>query len=263
MRAWSGSLLLVLLLGCGAGKKPTLEETIPDYDYRAALQNYKIGINYLNNQEVHKAIVHLREAANGDPNNFRYYQTLGLAFSMNGQLDLAEEALAKALAINPKDSESRNLMGSILVEQGRYDDAVAELREVIKDSTYNQPQFPFFNLGICYRKQGRRSEAIAAFSRAVQLDPKFYRAYVALGEIYKEQKDFEKALEYYLKAEPGFNNEIAILFEIGMALFRLKRYDEAKSYLAQVSILFPQPSIDKPTQEMLRYIEKLQSKTLN
>ena len=120
----------------------------------------------------------------------------------------------------------------------RYDEAVEVLKKALADKAYRQPQFPYFNLGICMRKQGRNQEAIAAFNRVIQLDPEFYRAYVALAETYKEAGDYEKALYFYQKAEPGFNNSVDILFEIGRAMFQLRQYDKAKSYLAQVSILF-------------------------
>ncbi len=256
-------LVIGCWMGCQSNKKDAKVETEQEYDYRTALQNYKIGVNYLNNQETVKAIEHLETAIQLDGNNYRYRHALGLAYSINGRLEDAIIELKKALEINPESSESSNVLGSIYTDLGRYDEAVAELKKAILDKNYSQPQFPYFNLGLCMQKQGRKDEAIAAYSRAIQLDPEFFRAFVALAEIYKSMGRFDKALFYYQQAEPGFNNDVNVLYEIGYAFFKLKQYAKAKTYLAQVSILFPPPAIDEPTQDMLRYIEKIQRETRN
>lgn len=253
------SFLLLGLTACGPEKKQT--KTEPDeveYDYQAALQNYRIGINHLNRKEVTQGIQMLEKAVASDPNNYRYHQGLGIGYAMNGQLPEAEKSLQAAVAINAKDSESWNWLGSIYTDLGRFDDAHQALRKVITDSAYPTPHFAFFNLGRCMHAQDRMEEAIAAYSRAVSLNNEFYRAYISLAKIYKERKDYQKALFYFKKAEPGFPNEVEVLFEIGHSLFKLNEYQAAKTYLAQVSILFPPPPIDNPTQDMLRIIEQKQ-----
>ena len=251
-----------LFVGCGPEKKPAKTEE-PGFDYRSALHKYKVGINYLNRQEVILGIGELEAAVELDPNNYRYRHGLGLGYSMNGQLEEAEAQLKEAIRINGSDSESYNLLGSIYIESERYAEAIEALKIVIRDKSYPQPQFPFFNLGLCMQEQGRDEEAIAAYTRVIQLDDDFFRAFVALGELYKKKGDYEKTLFYYKRAETGFANRAEVLYEIGHALFRLHRFEEAKSYLAQVSILFPPPNIDKPTQDMLRYIENYQRKSMN
>ncbi|MDJ0840117.1 MAG: tetratricopeptide repeat protein [Acidobacteriota bacterium] len=256
----AGLTALILLLSCGE-KKPTaaeLAEAEREYNYRSAMQQYKLGANALNNKDTLKAIEHLEQAVEKDDQNFTYHHWLALAYSMNGQLAEAEEHLKKALAINPNNAESHNLMGSILVDQGRFDEAVVSFRKVIQDKNYPEPKFPYFNLGKCLVKQQRPDQAVAAFEFALRFDPKFYRAYIALGEIFKDKKDYMKMLYYYQKAEPAYANDVNVLFNIGLAHFQLKQFNRAKRYLAQVSILFPPPAIDQPTQKMLQYINRME-----
>ena len=252
---------MLAVVGCNSQKKPTeaeLAQIEEQYDYRKAIQHYKMGINYLNADNVPQALEQLKRAVALDANNANYHHGLALAYSMSGQLDEAVVELKEAIAIDPNASESYNLLGTIYTDAGRYVEATAALKKVIQDKTYNAPQFPYFNLGICMERQGRLTEALAAYEQAVRLAPDFHRAYVKLGGLYKEKKDFKRMLFFYQKAEPGFGNDVDVLFHIGYALFKLKRFDESKRYLAQVSILFPPPNLDKPTQEMLRYIEKYQ-----
>ncbi|CAM2008667.1 tetratricopeptide repeat protein [Acanthopleuribacter pedis] len=258
--------VLVGMVGCGPQKKvetDVQQETQQEYDYKRALQNYQIGVNYLNNNQVLEAVSALEQAVQQDRGNFRYQHALGLAYSMNGELAKAEHSLKQALAINPNDSESYNLLGSIYVDQERFEDAVAAFRKVIRDKNYSQPKFPYYNMGLALRRQGRLSEAVAAFQRAVAIDPDFYRVYISLAEIYQENNDYKHALHFYKKAEPGFNDSVDLLYQIGHAFFKLKQFNQAKAYLAQVSILFPPPQIDQSTQEMLRYIELKQRRAMN
>lgn len=252
--------LALSLIGCGE-KKPTAQDLADQeqqYNFRAAVQAYKIGINALNHKEFQKAIDSLLKAIAMDDTNYRFRYGLGLAYSMHGQLEKALVQLEEGLRINPNDTESYNLMGTIYIDLGRYEEATQALRKVIQDKTFSEPKFPYFNLGLCLRKQKQTDKAIAAFQLATQYDPEFYRAYVALGEIYNEQKNFPQMLYYYLKAEPAFSNDVNVLFHIGYAAFKLKKYDQAKRYLAQVSILFPTPTIDRSTQTMLNYINRMQ-----
>lgn len=251
---------LMLLTACLANKKPTQAEQAKeaaDYDYRQALQNFQLGINYIHSKEIHEAISHLEQAVDADQSNFRYLHGLGLAYSLNGQMEEAEVKLKECLKINPSFSEANNVLGSIYCDLGRYDEAIVCLKQVIQDKTYSQPQFAYFNLGKLKRLQLKNEEAIAAFQLATQLDPKFYRANIALGEIYRERKDYRNMLNYYQRAEPNYPNDVNVLFQIGYALFKLKQYDRAKTYLAQVSILFPPADIDRNTQDMMVIIENI------
>ena len=106
------SLLFVLAMAAACGpsaKKTTQTETNEEYDYRNALQHYQIGINSITNKDYINAIQELNKAVKLDGGNFRYRHGLGLAYSLNGQLEEAEKELKQALAINPNDSESYNL----------------------------------------------------------------------------------------------------------------------------------------------------------
>lgn len=252
--------LAVLLLAACNEKKPVVAEaeTEATYDYRQAVQSYKLGSNALNNGDHLEAIGHLQKAVELDNANYRYQHWLGVAYSLNGELDKAETHLKESLRINPQHTESHNVLGTIYIEQERYDEAVASLRKVIKDKSYPEPKFGYFNLGKCLARQNRHEEAIAAYGLAVQYDPKFHRAHIALGEIYKQQKDYTQMLYHYQKAEPANANNVNVLFNIGYANFQLRNYDAAKRYLAQVTILFPPPAIDQPTQTMLRYINRVE-----
>jgi type IV pilus biogenesis/stability protein PilW len=259
--ACSALAVSLLLIHCGE-KKPTeteIAEAEQEYNYREAIRYHKIGINAINNGNVNEALENLEKAVKIDPENYRYQHWVAFAHSMAGNLKEAEAHLLEAIRINDAHTESHNLLGTVYIEMGRYEEAVDHLRLVIQDKSYPEPQFPYFNLGKCLRKQNRNDQAIAAFELAAQYDPEFHRVYIALGEIYRERQEYERMLYYYLKAEPSYPNDTSVLFSIGLAHFKLEHFDRAKKYLAQVSILFPPPAIDNPTQQMLHYIDAMEN----
>ena len=258
MRTIAISLLLgFLICGCNSPKKPVTTPADNQFDYRDALNSFKIGVNYLNNNEVMNAIRHLERAVSEDGGNYRYHHSLGLAYVLNGRFEDAERELKQSVAINPENPESYNLLGTLYIDLGRYDEAVIALRKAIADKSYPQPHFPYFNYGLAMQKQGKLDQAKAAYLRAVRLKADFYRAYLKLGEVCKQEKNMDEALMYFLKAERGYPDNAELLYQVGHTLFVLKRYGEAKHYLAQLTILFPPPHIDNPARRMLRLLENV------
>src|SRR5208337_4046095 len=55
-------------------------------------------------------------------------------------------------------------------------------------------------LGLVRKDKGELDQAIKDLRQGISLNKKNVRAYQGLGEIYEQQKDYDKALESYLKA---------------------------------------------------------------
>ncbi|MCB1043481.1 MAG: tetratricopeptide repeat protein [Acidobacteria bacterium] len=256
MRLWIVVVMILAMLGCQSQNKKSKTQTDAEASYEIALNNFKVGCAYINDHNYIEAIDYIKRAIEIDDHNFRYHHWLGLAYMLNGQASEALTEFQNALTINPESTDSLNNMAIIEIEQGNYDQAYQYLKKVIQDSSYGQPQLAYFNLGLCLLNQEKYDQAVAAFEQAVRVEPQFFRAYLQIAEIHAVNGEFNKALEYYLKAEPGFNNDAQVLFKIGHAYFKNRDFEHAKKYLTQVSILFPPPELDRPTQEMLSIIER-------
>src|SRR5262245_59500536 len=71
------------------------------------------------------------------------------------------------------------IRGQELVSQGRYDEAITVLQEVVRlDPTQDAA---YHNLGFAYLRTGRHADAIAAFQAAIQLDPRYASSHYGLG----------------------------------------------------------------------------------
>lgn len=160
-----------------------------------------------------------------DPKSAVNWTELGVVLYNKGRLAEAEQALKKALAIEPKANRARYHLGVVYLEQQRYDQAEKELREILKRDMDNPLVFSqlakvyagkgdyqqalkmvdyiikyidpaltdiHFQRGEILEKMGKRNEAIKAYKQAASFDPEFQPARDALkrlGEKPPEAKD--------------------------------------------------------------------------
>jgi len=82
-------------------------------------------------------------------------------------------------------------------------------------------------VGNVLNRLGRHDEAIAVYSRAIELDPKYVKAYISLGNTLKTQRKLDEAIACFRKAielKPDFDSAHHYL---GSALAAQGKLDEA------------------------------------
>lgn len=97
----------------------------------------------------------------------------------SGRLAEAEALYRQILAVEPRHSDSLNLLGVIAAQVGRHDTAIELMREAISVA----PGIPLYysNLGEACREAGRLEESIAACRQAITLKPDYPEAHGNLG----------------------------------------------------------------------------------
>jgi predicted CXXCH cytochrome family protein len=96
------------------------------------------------------------------------------------------------------------------------------------------------NLGSLYMARGQFAEAEAALKKAIDLDPTFIAAPIALAELQRTQGS-ESAAETTLRQAFGRNpNAAALLHALGLSLVRQKRTEEALTNLTEAAKLAPE-----------------------
>jgi Flp pilus assembly protein TadD len=95
------------------------------------------------------------------------------------------EALAKAdayIAGKPRDPQMRFLRGVILTEQGRKADAMLAFTQLTQD--FPELPEPYNNLAALYAQQSQFDRARDALETAIRLSPGYATAYENLGDVY-------------------------------------------------------------------------------
>ncbi|MEG4168348.1 tetratricopeptide repeat protein, partial [Microcoleus sp. S13_D1] len=132
------------------------------------------------------------------------------------------------------DNDYHN-QGNSLQESGLFNEAVAAYKKAIELN----PNFSwsYHSVGDVLLKLEKWEEAVAAYKKAVELNPDFSWSYHNLGDALLKLRQWEEAAAAY-RCEIALNSDFAWSFcNLGDALTKLKQWDEAiATYLKAIEI---------------------------
>lgn len=103
----------------------------------------------------------------------RAYTFLGWAYSQFGRYDEAIAACEEAITLDPSLGNPYNDIGSYLIAQERWEEAVPWLERAMRATQYDAPHYPYINLGRVYEHLGDARTALACYQHALEMAP-FY-----------------------------------------------------------------------------------------
>lgn len=124
-----------------------------DGNYEEAVRNYKLSIEFFPTAEAHTF--------------------LGWAYSFLGNLDKAIDECKLAIQIDSEYGNPYNDIGSYLIQQGSYDEAITWLELALKAKRYDSYHYAHLNLGRAYELKGLWFEALDEYKTAMRLEPKY------------------------------------------------------------------------------------------
>ncbi len=154
------------------------------------------------------------------------HYNLGVALDDFRRYDEALVAHQEAIQREPRATRFNGL-GNVYYQQGRHEEAIAAYRRAIE----LDPEFayPHNGLGNVYYQQGRHEEAIAAFERAIELDPKDAGYHNNLGNVYGDLGRHDEAIAAYRRAialDPDYAHPHN---NLGNCYLQLGRLEKAQS----------------------------------
>ena len=115
--------------------------------------------------------------------------------------------------------------GNQLLEEGNLEEAIAAYRRAIELNP--DLSWSHHNLGESLAKLGQFDEAIAAFRRSIELNPDFSWSYHHLGDALDRQEQWEEAVAAFRKAIELDADHFGSYCGLGESLVKLGRLDEA------------------------------------
>jgi protein O-mannosyl-transferase len=116
------------------------------------------------------AIVQYETGLRLDPQDPRLYTNLGAAHQKLGELREAERVYIAALKLRLHDLKVLNNLGFLYVEKKEFDKARSILEKAEQLSSGRNPTV-YANFGLLYEVQNKVPEALAAYQKAIKLDP--------------------------------------------------------------------------------------------
>jgi DNA-binding winged helix-turn-helix (wHTH) protein/TolB-like protein len=202
-----------------------------------AYEAFLRGRFLISSKEHATAIRLLEESTTLDPNYALAWTYLGKAYSVSASQyfggrefhDKAKVAYDRALALNPRQPETRVLLANFLTENNRVEEAVPILRAVIDDNPNHS--FARWQLSYAYRYAGMLDESIKEGENALQISPHLtghlFNSYLYAGQ-------YEK----FLNNLP-MRDEAYVIFYRGLGHYYLHDWTQAALYFDRAAQLDP------------------------
>jgi TolB-like protein/Tfp pilus assembly protein PilF len=167
----------------------------------------------------------------------------GWSESREESLLQAVELAKKVQTLDDSDPMIHALWGAIYLQQGRYDQAIAEGEKSVALGP-NQA-LPHFLLAMFLHDTGRYKEALPLIRKAMRLDPYYPFTYLELlGGVYLSLEAYDKAVEAFKVLVVREPHSIVGHQGLAIAYIRLGRKEQARSEVAEVLRLFPEFSLE-------------------
>jgi len=178
-----------------------------------------------------EAVAFLERAMKGLPGNADGWALLGRSYHAVRRYDEAADAFGKAVELAPQNLNYRSTYGLILGQSGDLEKALAELQKVTGTPGYKDAA-GWANLGWVYRNLNKPQESIAAYQKALAVDPKQEQAALGLGWAYQYTKEYDKAIAAYEQAIQIDPKEASADANLGIAwcYFFKRQVPEAKAF---------------------------------
>ncbi|MGR5477113.1 multiheme c-type cytochrome [Vibrio chagasii] len=116
------------------------------------------------------------------------------------------------------------------------DQIKSALEEYIEIQRFNGDRgFGRTNLGNVYRDLGKHEQAIEYYLGAIEIEPYFENSYANLADLYRALGDESKALVTLKQGIQAQPKSSVLPYSAGLALLRVKDYDQATRYLKQAA----------------------------
>ena len=174
-----------------------LAESMPGSGEAQAL----VGEQMLRKGETGDAIPVLEKATQLTPGSATGWALLGRAYQFNRRYDEAVNAFKKAVEFAPTNTQYRTDLGLFMGIAGQYDAGAAELKKVTATPGYKDAA-AWVNLGWIYRnmKPPKTTESIAAYKKALEIDPKEEQSALGLGWAYSYTKNWDESIAAFNRA---------------------------------------------------------------
>lgn len=174
------------------GLSPISQQAVDAYNY--------IAQSYLQKKDTQAAIRTYQQSLRLDPSRAETHSSLGRIYYAEGKFPEALAAYGKAVKYDPS-AANRYALGQAYLANGQYDDAERQF-QLVRNLEPGKPNGDY-GMGQVYAKQGRATEAISAFDRALALKSNFWLALSDKGYALADSGEIDQAKEVAQTLEGG------------------------------------------------------------
>ncbi|HXM66443.1 MAG TPA: tetratricopeptide repeat protein [Candidatus Acidoferrum sp.] len=199
------------------------------------------------------------------PGSARMLAGTGAAWYALGSYDQAVQSLCEASDLNPDELNPYLFLGKIQVVENAPSPAIADrLDRFVKLHPENALANYYYAVSVWKRRKSSEdaesfAKANSALEKAVQLDPTLGVAYMQLGILYSEQKDFSGAIAAYQQAIEATPDSEDAHYRLAQAYGRAGEPSKAQAELRQYEEISKQKTaeIERQRHEVQQFVYQL------
>lgn len=196
-----------------------------------------IGDYYLQRNAVEQAIGEYQRGLTIDPKNLSLQQKLEDIYLTTGKLDSAAQVDSALMQQAPNDSTNKINHGRLLIEQGKYQDAVLSLQKTVADA--GDSNEAHYYLGMAYWKSGNTDQANTELQNALRITPGLPVALRALAQLNFSRGNYPVAQIYAQELVQSNSKNPADHLLLGETLFKQEKTKDAEAQILAAKQLAP------------------------
>ena len=153
----------------------------------------------------------------------------GEAFYKSGKYEAAIKELREAVKQSPDRDDPHYVLALSLTELGKLKEAIAEFKQVIELALKDEPKIlSYYNLGNAYSDLGEYEKAIDSYQQAIKLDPTLSKPHNNLGLAYAALGRLAEAEAEFAEAVRLKQDYAEAHYNLGVAYVQLGRKQDAE-----------------------------------
>ena len=204
-----------------------------------------------------EALPYLLETEKMEPLNPVVQRELALIYQNINQYDLAFVHIKKAIKLKPDFSEAYNDMGVFYSQQGKLEDALDCFNKALKNVLYKTPQFAYHNIGLVYFRMKDYNKAVEFYLKSISLSPNYMEAYFDLANTYEVLGDNVKTINTYKKIIDLGPGSLAPYLALAKVYKKTGQIDMAIDKLNYIVGIDPRSPI---AHEAIKLLDEIQSR---
>ena len=139
---------------------------------------------------------------------------------------------------NPKAWMAHNNLGTVLLQKGKVDEAIAHFQKAFEIKADNLEARA--NLGSALLHKGELDEAIAQYYKAIEIKPDSALAHYDLANVLLQKGQVDEAIAHYEKAIEIKPDDADVYNNLGVVLFQKGQVDQAIAHYRKALEINPQ-----------------------
>ncbi len=185
---------------------------------------YELAKYYLDNNEAENALNQIERAMKIAPKDANINYIKGKAYIALSKINLGLPFLERTIELDSTHVDGKLDLAYYYLAARDFESSLMLINSTIRQNIYLAR--PYYLKGMWYELQEKNDLSISSYQTAIERDPNYYDAYLALGSLY-DRMDNPLAIQYFNSALTIWPESIEAWRLKGMSYYTHEDYEEA------------------------------------